>query len=159
MATEAKKQNCLTICEFVSKCGLDIRDLPICEEKDPLTTTLERMSDPIETGTYGDKVDILLLAVKVQRVRRQSGGACYGVLALHFRKPRETIVQREPGCVFVTSTSFIAQTVNANHNKSGDHTGSYIDACPKCPVLNDWWKIDELIKIVKRDESAIVTLL
>lgn len=146
----------LTFAEFCQKSGLE--NVPSIPEG-KYAPHLEDMKGSSILGTTHNGYDVLALAVKGApegQVSCLKGEPTYdstrGVLMIFFKTPGvryRQIVGVDHTFLFTSMSDSIGWMVKMYHDESPQHTGGYLDVCPNCPVLNDYWKVDELVKIIQ----------
>jgi len=167
-AQAQESQNYITLVEFAERAGLNLSSIPTLNRSRVLKAPngdlppvdLEEMKSSIARTTH-DRYDVLALAVKVDSKKVLHAGTTYGVLMILFRDPLDKYTKPKfPDSVFTLSTesSEINRVVSMNHNYSPEHSGKWIDVCPNCFLINNWWRIEELIKIVNRKSEHVILL-
>ena len=139
--------------ELASKAGLDLASIPELPER-KYKIDLKEMTAPIMKTSY---CGIPVLALKCKAIRHKKKER--SVLMIMCTSGRNVYF---PGIddyleVLVDNEYFL-HAVNWNHDESPQHTGGHIDVCENCFLRNGYWKIIELVKIIK-GTSPYVSLM
>lgn len=143
-----RRQKCLTMKEFTDLVGINLDDIAALPDQ-RYKIDVETMTHSIMKTTY-KKTPVLALLCEFSYKRKRRG-----VLMLQFAS-EDFVQQLYPDSIFTVSANEVFHYyVNRAHDESLLHTGGSVDVCDNCFLINGWWKISNLVSIVKNEDSCV----
>lgn len=143
----SQRQNCYTIQEFADLAGLDLSTIPSLPDQE-FKMDVSDMTHSIMKTTYCESPILALLCETTYKRK-----TIRDVLMLQFAPMYYRLMH--PESIFTMSSNDINHYVNNHHNDSPFHTGKSIDVCDNCFLINDWWRIPDLISILNNTNPYV----